>query len=351
MFGLFGKKSVGWVGVDIGSSSVKVVALTGQGEQLRLDSYAVVSLPSGVVTDGAIQDAAAVANAVEQAVRISGTALKRGIVAVPASSVITKRLELSDAFTEMELEDQIRVEADQFIPYALDEVALDFEVLGPANGHAGLNDILLVACRRDQVDQREDALAGSGLKCDVVDVDSYAIERVMPLLTREVPENALVGLVDIGATTLTLNVFRGNQIVYSREQAFGGAELVRAIQLQYNIEEDEVVNALRRNEVSDEIREMVLLPFRGTVVQQISRALQFFYSSEAHSQLDQLLLMGGTALLDGVADQLQEEEGVPTLLANPFAAMNCNPKYSTDQIQRDAPSLVKACGLALRATS
>ncbi|MGY8870193.1 MAG: type IV pilus assembly protein PilM [Pseudomonadales bacterium] len=349
MVSFFGKKTASWVGVDIGSSSVKLVVLSRHGNLVGLDAYAIVSLPPTAVVDGNIQEVQAVTEAIERAVKIC--ALKQGsaIAAVPSSAVIIKRMELSKAFSEVELEDQVKVEADQFIPYPLDEVALDFEILGESRTHPELNDLLLVACRRDDVDQREDAINAAGLKCEIVDVDTYAIERAFPMLINEdLKSDDMVAIVDVGAATLTLNVIRDHKIIYNREQSFGGNDLTTNIHHQYGMAIDEVEQALRLGEISEEVQESVIQPFRLTVSQQVSRALQFFYSSGVQHQLTKIYLCGGVASIDGLTDILSDELGIPVNTANPFAQMDVSVKVNKERLVKDTPALVKACGLALR---
>lgn len=347
MVSLFGNKNAGWVGVDIGSSSVKLVSLSQQGHDYQVDSYAVVSLPPSAVVDGSVENQGEVSDAIERGLKICGNKLKHAVVAVPSSAVITKKLEISNAFSDLELEEQVKIEADQFIPYALDEVALDFEVVGPVENHPILNEILLVACRRDDVANREEAVNGADLQCEIVDVDTFAMERLLPLLGEFGPD-ALVGLVDIGASTLTLNVFRGGNIIYNREQAFGGNELTNAIHQQYGIEVNEVEQKLRTGSLDEEIVEMLVMPFRQSVIQQVSRALQFFYSSGAQNQLSSLYIAGGTASIEGLAELMQEDIGVPAKVVNPFMNIRVGPRLNQDRLMNDAPMLAKACGLALR---
>jgi type IV pilus assembly protein PilM len=349
VFGLLGNKSGSLVGVDIGSSSVKLVALSKHGKAYSLDAYAVVSFSPAAVIDGNIQDVAEVGAAIEKAVKVAGGKITSAVTAVPASAVITKQIEMSNSFTEFELEDQIKVEADQFIPYPLDEVALDFEVVGPVSNNPSLNKVLLVACRKTDVEQREDSVAAGGLASEVVDVDTYAVERALPSLMSEVaPEGSLIGVVDIGAATLTLNVLKDNQIIYTREQAFGGNDLTNLIHQQYGMKVEEVEQSLRLGDLSTEVYEMAVLPFRNTVAQQVSRSLQFFYSSGAHGELSVLYLAGGTSSIEGLADQLEEELGISTKVANPFAQMTVNSRVNRSRLDRDAPALVKAAGLAIR---
>ncbi|QLE96512.1 type IV pilus assembly protein PilM [Neptunomonas phycophila] len=349
MVSLFRKKTASWVGVDIGSSSVKLVALSRHGSSIGLDAYAIVALPPSAVVDGNVQEINAVSEAIERGVKICGIRQANTICAVPSSSVIIKKIELSNVFTEIELEEQVKVEADQFIPYPLDEVALDFEIVGPTANNPDLNEILLVACRRDDVDQREDAINAAGLKCEIVDVDTYAMERVFPILINEnLKADDMVAIVDVGAATLTLNVVRNGQIIYNREQSFGGNDLTTSIHHQYGMAIDEVEQALRLGEVSDEVKEIMVYPFRFTIAQQVSRALQFFYSSGVQSQLERIYLCGGAASIDGIGDVLTEELSMSVTLAKPFDDMNIGAKVNRERLIKDTPALVKACGLALR---
>lgn len=347
MISLFTSGNSGWIGVDIGSSSVKLVALSGHPSHPQLDAYAIVSLPSTAVVDGNVQEVDAVVDAIERGLKVSGSKLKSAITSVPSSAVITKQLQISNAFEGLDLEEQVRVEADQFIPYALDEVALDFEVSGPVEGSPTLNEILLVACRRDDVASREEVLESAGLKCEVVDVDTYVYERVLPLLSEAVKDQT-IGMVDVGAATLTLNVLRGGKVIYNREQAFGGNELTSTISQQYGIDIGEVEKQIRLGELNPEIVEMLIVPFASAVAQQVSRALQFFYSSGAQNQLNKLILCGGVAGIEKIDEIVQAEVGVTTEVANPFEGMKAASKINPSKLESDAPALVKACGLALR---
>lgn len=349
MFGFLGKRSGNLVGIDIGSSSVKLVALSKSGKRYSLDAYAIVSFSPNAVVDGNIQDISEVGTAIEKAVKVAGGKLDSAVTAVPASAVITKNIEMSNSFTEFELEDQIKVEADQFIPYPIDEVALDFEVQGVSENNTTLNNILLVACRKTDVEQREDAVVAAGLESEIVDVDTFSVERAINIIASDESEtDKLIGLVDVGASTLTLNVVKDSEIIYTREQAFGGNDLTNMISQQYGMNVEEVEQSLRLGEVSSEIQDGAVLPFRNTVAQQVSRSLQFFYSSGVHGELETLYLSGGTAAIEGLAGQLEEELGFNVKLANPFISMGVSSKVNGSRLQRDAPALVKATGLALR---
>nr|WP_246480788.1 type IV pilus assembly protein PilM [Motiliproteus sediminis] len=337
------------LGVDIGSSYVKLLGLSQQAGGYKVDAFSVVHLPEGAVIDNNVQDVPVVAEALEKALRLSGARVKSAATSVPTSLVILKTLEFSTAFTEDELEDQIKVEADQFIPYPLDEVSIDFHIQGPSDSNPDLNEVLLVACRQDSVQSREDAVNGAGMICDVIDVDTYAIERACEVLTpiHEL-EGRTVGLVDIGASSMTLYVLEDGQVVYSREQAFGGNDLTHNLSQVADMSADDVERAKKSGELPDDLVRDYIEPFKQTTAQQISRSLQFYYSSGAHGELEKLLLMGGVAALPGIADTVAQELGISTEVADPFSAMAIDAKINRTKFDIEAASLVLACGLALR---
>ncbi len=328
---------------------MKLVALSYEKRTLCLNSYAIVGLPASAVVDGHVQELSVVAEAIEKGVKICGSKLFNAITSVPSSAVIIKHLELSNAFSEVELEEQVRIEADQFIPYPLDEVAIDFVVQGPHATNPELNEIILVACRNNDVLQREAAVNSAGLKCDIVDVDTFAIERLLSFLNREsIQNNDPIASVDIGASTMTLNVLFQGKVIYNREQGFGSNELVNAIHVQCGMTIEEVEQSFRLNEISMEIEAMLIEPFRETIKQQVSRALQFYYSSNVQNQLSRIYISGGCASIKGLVEGLEEELGIAVELADPFANMEIQAKINKARLNKDTPVLVKACGLALR---
>ena len=347
MVSLFGKKSSGWIGIDIGSSSIKLVSMSTNGGRHQVDAYAIVPVPATAVIDGNIEEVKEVTAAIQRGLKICGGKYNSAVVAVPSSAVITKRIQLSNLFVGIELEDQIKIEADQFIPYPLEEVALDFEVLGPAPKDPNLNEILLVACRKENAESREDAVNASGVKCEVIDVDTYAMERLLTLVDYP-DQDHMVALVDVGASTLCLNVFAKGKLDYNRKQAFGGNDLSQAIHQQHGMSMEEVDFAFRENTLDPAISEHMVVPFVETVVQQVARALQFFYSSGVHGQLGRVYICGGVSALPGLAARLTEELDITTEVLIPFSHTAVSRKLNPERLRRDGAILAKACGLALR---
>ncbi|MFB1011378.1 MAG: type IV pilus assembly protein PilM, partial [Thiopseudomonas sp.] len=251
---------------------------------------------------------------------------------------------------EEELETQLRLEADQYIPYPIDEVALDFEVLGPSST-PDRDIVLLAACRKENVEIREAALALAGLKAKVVEVEAYALERAFSLVAEQLGgrgEDLTVAVVDIGATTMTLSIMHKGETVYTREQMFGGKQLTDEIQRRYGLSYEEAGLAKKRGGLPDDYVQEVLEPFKETVAQQISRALQFFFASGQLTEVDYILLAGGSSAISGLDTMVQRVIGTETVIANPFANMAVDSKVNVEALASDAPALMIACGLAMR---
>ncbi|HCW91312.1 MAG TPA: pilus assembly protein PilM [Marinobacter sp.] len=351
MFGLLGKKSSAVLGLDISSSSVKLLELSKQGDRYKVESYAVEPLPANAVVEKNITDVEAVGEVLKRVVSKSRTGLRNAAVAVSGSAVITKVIQMEGGLNEFEMEDQIALEADQYIPYPLDEVSIDFEVQGPSETNPDQVDVLLAACRKENVDVREDALEIAGLKARVVDVEAYALERAYTLIEPQLDaqgEDLVVAVVDLGATMTTLSVLAEGKTVYTREQIFGGKQLTEEIQRRYGLSLEEAGLAKKQGGLPDDYEAEVLMPFREAVVQQVARALQFFFGASQYNAVDYVVLAGGTASIQGLTDMVEEKTGAPTLLANPFADMSVGTRVNASALGNDAPSLMIACGLAMR---
>lgn len=347
---LFKKKNKAVLGVDISSTRVKLIELTQNNDRMQVEAYASEILPENAVVEQSISDEEVVGGVIKKALTRSRSTCKRGAVAVAGSAVITKTIQMAADMNDDERENQIKVEADQYIPYPLEEVAMDFEVQGPVEGNEQQVDVLLAACRKETVELREDAIEIGGLESAVVDVEAYCIERAFQLLEPQLEGDNIdtVAIIDIGATMTTLNVLHQGSIIYNREQMFGGQQLTEEIQRRYGISAEEAIRAKLEGGLPDDYETEILLPFKESVVQQVSRSLQFFYSSSQYNDVDYVILAGGTSSLDGLAQLVQEKIGTPALIANPFANMTVGPKVNAQLLSNDAPGLLVACGLALR---
>ncbi|RMG38510.1 MAG: pilus assembly protein PilM [Gammaproteobacteria bacterium] len=353
--GLFSKKKPLMLGLDISSTAVKLLELSQHsgrgGVRYRVESYAVEPLPPNAMVEKNIADVEAVGDTIAKTVKRAGTRTKHAAVAVSGSAVITKVLSMPASMNEREMEAQIELEADQYIPYPLEEVNLDFQVIGPSEKSPEMVDVLLAASRSENVEARVDALEHAGLICDVVDVEAYAMERACGQLAEQWPnggENLVVAVADIGATTTTLDVLYDNRVIYTREQNFGGRQLTEEIQRRYGLSVEEAGMAKRQGGLPDNYVPEVLDPFREAMVQQVNRSIQFFFSASNHNAVDLVVLAGGCASVPGIDDLVQERLGIETMIANPLANMSVGPRVKPQALSNDAPAMMIACGLALR---
>jgi type IV pilus assembly protein PilM len=351
LFGLFGKNKVTQVlGLDISSTTVKLLELSYTGGRYRVESYAVSSLPQDAVIEKSVNDVDGVSNAIRTVVAQSRTKLKNVAAAVAGSSVITKLIDMPAGLSEDDMETQLTLEADQYIPYPLDEVAIDFEIQGPSPEHNNQVEVLLAACRRETIESRVEAIEGSELTPRIMDVEAYAMERAFSLLQGQLDleEDSTVAIVDIGATMTTLSVLSNGQTIYTREQLFGGKQLTDEIMRRYGLPLEEAGLAKKQGGLPDDYEPEVLEPFKEAVVQQVARSLQFFFSSSQYNDVDHIILAGGVSSMEGLEQLVQEKLGTPTSVANPFAQMSISSRVNAVALSSDAPAMMIACGLALR---
>ncbi|PVZ09676.1 MULTISPECIES: pilus assembly protein PilM [unclassified Pseudomonas] len=351
MLGLFSKKAHSLLGIDISSTTVKLLELSRSGGRFKVESYAVEPLPANAVVEKNIAELEGVGNALARLLVKAKAASRTVAVAVAGSAVITKTIEMDTGLSEDEMENQIQVEADQYIPYPLEEVAIDFEVQGVSPRNPERVEVLLAACRKENVEVREAALAIAGLTARVVDVEAYALERAYSLIAPQLASSdrpLTVAVMDIGATMTTLSVLHAGRIIYTREQLFGGRQLTEEIQRRYGLTFEEAGLAKKQGGLPDDYVSEVLQPFKDAVVQQVSRSLQFFFAAGQHNDVDYIMLAGGTSSIAGLDQLVQQRLGTPTMVANPFAEMALNSKVNAGALASDAPALMIACGLALR---
>ena len=350
MLPFLSKKNTSLLGLDISSTSVKLLELSLQGERYRVESYGVEPLPQNAVVEKNIADVEGVGDAITRLIAKAKPKTKNVAVAVSGSAVITKIIEMDADLSDDERESQIRLEADQYIPYPLEEISLDFEVIGPSTSNPERVSVLLAASRTENIELRTDALVIANLTAKIVDVEAYAMERAFDLLVDSLPcgRDGTVAIIDIGASMTTLSVVNDGKIIYTREQMFGGKQLTEEIQRRYGLSFEEAGRLKKEGGLPDDYEVEVLRPFKEAVVQQVTRSLQFFFSSSQYNDVDHILLAGGTASIGGLADVVQEKLGTAVSVANPFVHMSFAPQINAAAISNDAPSLMIACGLALR---
>ena len=349
---LFSRQSVPMLGIDISSSSVKLVELDrDKSGALVLERCAIEPLERGWIVDGNIEKFDEVAEALRRLVKKSGTRTKNAALALPPSAVITKRIILPGGLSDLELEVQVESEANQYIPFSLDEVSLDFCVIGPSANSTGDVDVLIAASRKEKVQDRQGLAEVAGLKAVVVDVESYASRLAAGRLIETLPNHGagvLVALFEIGAVSTSLQVIRGEDVLYERDQTFGGAQLTQLIIRQYGFSPEEAEAKKRSGELPDDYASTVLKPFVESLAQEISRALQFFFTSTPYNRIDQIMLAGGSAALPGLIEAVTQHSSFACMVLNPFEGMEMGSAVRLKKMVREAPSYLTSCGLAMR---
>jgi type IV pilus assembly protein PilM len=349
---IFNPKARSLIGLDISASSVKMVELAdaGRGER-RVERYAIEPLPKGAVVDGDLASMEGVVETIGRCWMRLGTSTKYVAMALPTAAVITKKIILPGNLRETEMEMQVESEANQYIPFALEEVNLDFQVVGPAPSSPDEVEVLIAASRKEKVEDRVACADAAGLKSVVMDVEAFAAQAAYELVMQHLPGGGReqnIALVDIGANAMKVTIMREDQPVYTREQAFGGGLLTQDIMRAYGMSADEAENLKRSGSGPDNYQAELLQPFLENLAVEVSRALQFFFSSTQHSEVHQIVLSGGCAITPGIDEIVGSRTEISTIVANPFIGMTPSPRIRAKQLAADAPSLMVACGLALR---
>ena len=347
---LFGKSSPPLAGLDISTSGLRLVELADAGKgALRLERHAFEALPRGAVVDGNIENFDQVADAVRRIWKKSGTRARHVALGMPPGAVITKKIILPAGMGEDQLEVQVESEASQYIPFALDEVSLDFDVVGPSPTSPDDMEVMLAAARREKVEDRVAIAEAAGLTATVMDVESYAARAALERTTAGArADDRIVALFQIGATMTYVSFMVNGDTVYEREQAFGGNTLTQDIVRSYGLAYEEAEARKRSGDLPENFRADLLTPFMENAALEVTRAIQFFYTSTPYTRVDQIWLAGGNALLPGLVDLVGGRTRIPTAPVAPFEGMLLAPGIREQQLRQEGPAYLVACGLALR---
>mgnify|MGYP005813518031 FL=1 len=340
------------IGLDITTSSIKLIELSKNGDSYRVESYAAEPSPPNAINEKAIVDAQAVGEAVRRAVKRAGARARECAVAVSGDAAITKVIQMPRNLRENELESQVEMQADQYIPFPMEEVSYDFEVIGPSEKDPEMLDVLLVATRSENVEQRQAAVQAAGLTARIVDVEAFALENACRLLTHQMPDGGMernIAVIDFGASTTTFSVLRDLKVSYTRDFSFGGQQLTEEVMRTYGLSMEEAGRAKKEGGLPGNYETEVLGPFIDDMCQQVSRSLQFFLASGAgREQPEQILICGGCANIPGAAEMIQSRVGIDAQRGDPLGQMKVSQKAKAQSVKKDATALLTACGLALR---
>jgi type IV pilus assembly protein PilM len=331
------------VGLDITTSSVKLIELVASGRGYRVEAYAAEPTPPNAINEKAIVDADAVGEAIRRAHKRAGTKTREAAIAISGDAAITKVIQMPKNLGATDLEGQVELQADQYIPFPMEEVSFDFEVIGDSERDPDMVDVLLVATRTENVEQRQVAVEAAGLQARVVDVEAFAVENACQLLTHQMPDagaDKFIAIVDFGASTTTFSVLKDLKVIYTRDFAFGGQQLTEEIMRTYGLSMEDAGRAKKEGGLPSNYQPEVLDAFIDDMSQQVSRSLQFFLASgSGREQPDQILICGGCANI---------RVGVPTQIGDPLGQMKISSRAKSQGVDRDATALLTACGLALR---
>jgi type IV pilus assembly protein PilM len=348
---LFGHSSPPLLGLDISTSGVRLVELVVVGKnELRLERYASEPFPRGAVVDGNIENMDQVAEAVRRVWKKSGTRVKLVALGMPPASVITKKIILPAGMSEDQLEVQVESEASQYIPFALDEVSLDFDVIGLAPNSPEDIEVMLAASRKEKVEDRVAMAESAGLTAVVMDIESYAARAALDRVTAQIKgsQDQIVALFQIGAQVTHISVMLDGETIYEREQPFGGNQLTQDIVRAYGLSFDEADAKKKAGDLPANYQTDLLAPFLENAALEVTRAIQFFYTSTPYTRIDQLFLAGGCALIPGLLEIVASRTKISSAVVSPFKGMALGPSVREQQLRAEAPAYLVACGLALR---
>ncbi len=349
---LFRRGSQPILGVDVSACNVKLVELVPGGKTgMRLERYAIEPIERGAIVDGNVEKPEAVADALLRAIRKTGTKTRLAAMALPSSAVIAKRITLPAGLHEEDYELQVENEASQYIPFSIDEVNLDFQILGASAQSEEDVEVLLAASRKEKVEDRVAIAEMAGLRPVVIDVEPYAARTSIDHVTRFLPsqgEGMILAVFDIGQSTTNLTVVLNGQTVFEREQTFGGSQLTQDIVRLYGLTLEEAELKKKSGDLPDNYASELLTPFVEQGASEVARSLQFFFTSTPFTRVDRIFLAGGCAVTAGLAEAVAERTQVPTEIMSPFQGMEVAGGIRERQLRLDAPALMVGCGLAMR---
>lgn len=352
MLNLFKSKHTKLLGIDISSASVKLMQLSKNGDEYTVEAYGRAKLPDTAMEGNAVKDADAVAQTIRRLATDCRASCKQAVVAVPDSSAISRVIQINEGLNEDDIEELVIMEVDKHIPYPIDEINIDFQVLGPSSKSASMLDVLVVASRTEKINDRVDVIKRAGLEAKIVDVESYAVERAVKNMAQELPaegENKIIAVIDIGMSYTNFYVLHNFKNIFVREEEFGSKQLLDNIMERFDMSLEQAQNALDQNTLPEPFETEIRQPFHELILLQVKRGLQFFFSSSRHTFVDQILIAGGVANSLGLADLLEQHINIPTKIVNPCKHMLLAKHVDKERFYKDCPSLIVACGLALRA--
>jgi type IV pilus assembly protein PilM len=339
------------IALDIGSTFIKLVQLKGSGKNYSLAKFGMVPLPAEVIVEGAVMDANRVSEAIKELLVAQKIKTKEVVLSVSGSSVIIKRISIAD-MTDEELAESIKWEAEQYIPFSIDDVNVDFQKLGPGAAE-GQADVLLVAVKKDKINDYVNLVKDAGLEPVVVDVDAFALANMCELNYEM--EAGITALLNIGASVMNINILRDGVSIFTRDITVGGNRYTEALQRDAGLSYDDAEKIKRSESVDGADRDQlngIIATVTEDIVGEIQRSFDFFRSTTGSDKVSRVLLSGGCAKISQFTKVLSERLEMPVDIINPFKNIKVDPKYfEAGFISDAAPLAAIAVGLAMRRPS
>jgi type IV pilus assembly protein PilM len=342
-------KGKGSIGLDIGSSYIKTVKLKEAKGGYELDLFDLHPLPPELIVDGSIIDSLRLVDSIKEMIRKTGIKTKDAVISISGhSSAIIKRISLPE-MSEEELSESIKFEAEQYVPFDIEDVNLDFQIIGPKE-EPGQMDVILVAVKKEIVNEYIAVVKEAGLNPIIVDIDSFALEN-MYVINYEIEPEKNIALLNIGASTINMSILKGGISVFTRDSSLGGNLHVEALQREFNISY-ESAERLKKGEsvenISPDEAATIIESASEEILSEIIRSFDYYRSTTLHEDIAEVILSGGCALLKNFASMIAERSGIETRVAEPFRNIKIPKKFDRTYIEEIAPIMAVAVGLALR---
>jgi len=344
---LGGKKGI--LGLDIGSSYLKAVQLKDTKGGYELELFDILPLPPELIVDGAVIDSFRLIDSLKELLRKSRIKTKDTVISIAGhSSVIIKRVALPE-MSEEELSESLRFEAEQYVPFNIDEVNLDFQILGPKE-EPGQMDVILVAVKKDIINEYVSVAREAGLNPIIVDVNPFALSNVYEI-NYEIEPEKIIAIVNIGASTINMNILKGGVSVFTRDSALGSNLHTEALQKEFNLTHENA-ERLKKGEpiesVSPEEAIPVITAASESIIAEVSRSFEYYRNTAAYEDISEVKLCGGCVLVRDFLHLFTDKVGVETRVIEPFRNIKIPKKFDTAYTQEMAPIATVATGLALR---
>ncbi|MDI9347381.1 MAG: type IV pilus assembly protein PilM [Methylacidiphilales bacterium] len=345
-------KGKGLIGIDISNFTVKLMEFSKNGNNYKIEHFGILPLEEGMVVNSKIVKIEEVADKIRDLVSKYGASTKQAAFAISGSDAITKIAQFSSLASDEEILNLIQTYPDQYLPFPIEDMAIDFKVLGPSSVSPDLSDVIITGAKITDISTIVETAQQAGLTPAVIDVSTYAIENIYPLVNENFPDygrNKAIALIDIGGINTNATIFDNGDITFARVANFGGKKLTDEIMSKYGVSYNDAGRLKREGGLPDNYETELLNPFKEDIVNQINRLLRFYYNNNHVETVDFIALAGGCSNIDGISELVESRLGIHCNVLDPFSGMSCAFRVSKKQLQLNSSSLLVAGSLAMRA--